>query len=82
VEGTFEKGKVDIWGAVASLLRNGFVRALLPKTDDSVDMGDAVKAAGDLNGSKLHNLTDEKVKHALGLGKPAAPQKEKPPAKK
>lgn len=37
VEGTFEKGHVDVWRSVGCLLRNAFVRALLPKLDSSAE---------------------------------------------
>lgn len=40
VAGKFDDPKVNTWSAVASLLKNGFVRALIPKIENSVHWHD------------------------------------------
>lgn len=36
--GSFEKGEVGIWAATATLLRNAFIQALVPKLDSPVEV--------------------------------------------
>ena len=36
ISGNFEKTEVDLWTTVATLLRNAFVRALVPKLDSPI----------------------------------------------
>ena len=38
ISGTFEKANVDIWATVGGILKNAFVRALLPKFDTDVSV--------------------------------------------
>src|SRR6185503_15269096 len=40
ISGNFEKTDVDIWATVGGILKNAFVRALLPKFDQSVSVQD------------------------------------------
>jgi hypothetical protein len=35
-EGKFDDPKIGLWGAVAAVLRNAFVRALSPRLDNSI----------------------------------------------
>ena len=37
ISGTFDQKKVDLWATVGGILKNAFVRALLPEVDRSVD---------------------------------------------
>jgi hypothetical protein len=38
ISGTFSGTKIDIWGAVGSLLHNAFIRALMPRIDQPVHL--------------------------------------------
>lgn len=38
VSGTFEKSDVGVWRAITTLLRNAFIRALVPKLDEKVTL--------------------------------------------
>jgi hypothetical protein len=41
LSGTFEKGaKVDLWSTIGGILRNAFVRALVPKLEPGVPLPD------------------------------------------
>ncbi|HWD19648.1 MAG TPA: DUF748 domain-containing protein [Verrucomicrobiae bacterium] len=40
ISGSFTNTKVDLWGAVGSLLHNAFIRALLPKIDQPAHLQD------------------------------------------
>ena len=40
LSGTFDKANVDIWATIGGVLRNAFVRALLPRIDRSVRLQD------------------------------------------
>jgi hypothetical protein len=40
ISGNFNQTKVDIWGTIGGVLRNAFVRALLPKIDRSIRLQD------------------------------------------
>lgn len=42
-EGTFDNPDVNIWEAVGSLLRNGFIQALIPGYDNSIRWSDVPK---------------------------------------
>lgn len=46
IEGTFDDPDINVWDAVGSLLRNGFVRALVPSIDHSVALKDVPAAPG------------------------------------
>jgi len=45
VSGTFENTDVHTWTAVSTLLRNAFIRALVPKLDQKVTLGDVGQPA-------------------------------------
>jgi hypothetical protein len=44
ITGTFEKTDVHVWSAVGTLLRNAFIRALVPKLDQKVSVEDVEKS--------------------------------------
>jgi len=45
ISGTFEKKDVDIWATIGGVLKNAFVRALLPKFDTGVSLDDVKNKA-------------------------------------
>lgn len=48
LEGSFDSPETDVWTVVASVLRNGFIAALRPALDDSVELrGLEIVAEGD-----------------------------------
>jgi len=49
LSGTFEKTDVDLWATIGGVLRNAFVRALLPKVDRSVQLEDIEKQSNSTN---------------------------------
>jgi hypothetical protein len=40
ISGTFEKTNVDIWATIGGILRNAFIRALVPRIDRSIRLED------------------------------------------
>lgn len=47
ISGSYGKSKVSIWVAVGNLLRNGFIKALVPKVDEKVTVDTVAKKEKD-----------------------------------
>jgi len=51
LQGNFEKTDIDVWATIGGILRNAFVRALLPKVDETIGV-EEVESRTDASGNK------------------------------
>jgi hypothetical protein len=77
ISGTYEKNQVGIWVALSTLLRNAFIRALVPKVDEHVSVHDVEKKKEE-NQTELHP-PDQIEKPAEKL---TSPEQKPPPVSK
>jgi hypothetical protein len=68
ISGSYKSEKVGVWTAVASLLRNAFIRALVPKVDEKVTV-ETVQQKADDKEKLIHSPPSEKG--APTMAKPA-----------
>jgi hypothetical protein len=58
--GRFDNPDIGLWQAVVTVLRNAFIRALMPKLDRSVDLQEVRRDAEDLKNAKTDKNKDKK----------------------